>query len=114
MACPNGDEKKSRVGPYSLLARAEDGRRGSTNEEVETFRTPVFKTADAELCGIDACRWIKSPSCANAEGRAFCQSDFAHQIFRIRRNHGADAALVPAGFCCHCGRRHCAERIRNS
>ena len=36
----------------------------------------------------------------DAEGRAFCRSDFAHQILRIQRNHGADAALAPAGFLC--------------
>ena len=58
----------------------------------------MFKTVDAELCGIDACWWIKSPFYTYGKGRAFCQPDFARRIVRIRRDHGADAALVPAGF----------------
>lgn len=98
-----GTEKNLGLVPTLCSARAGDVGRGSTNEEVETSRTPV--TADAELCGIDACWRINSSFCIYAEGRALCQLDFAHQILRIRRNRGADAALarIPV-FSVHGGR----------
>ena len=85
---------------WSLLSarRAGDARRGSANEEVETFRTPVFSR-----CRIARYRRLLVDQIVvlrDAEGRAFCRSDFAHQILRIQRNHGADAALAPAGFLC--------------